>query len=148
MNNYPEWWDKKLTIYNKYTDSSTRAVTWYRTVLTDPLSFWKEVGDKTIVGGVELDTKSIICRIPATTKYVPIEEWLNLVDKTSKFTLQQDDIIVVGECKEEIQEGVQGKRSSDFLAKRRKFWGVMQIKTVAQDNMSGMIYKHYTVKGL
>ena len=62
MSNYPDWWDKKITIYNKYTDNSTRVVTWYRTVLTDPLSFWKEVGDRTVVGNVTLDTKSIICR--------------------------------------------------------------------------------------
>ena len=148
MSNYPDWWDKKITIYNKYTDNSTRVVTWYRTVLTDPLSFWKEVGDRTVVGNVTLDTKSIICRIPQTTKYATVEDWWSLTDKSTKFTLQTDDIIVLGECTDEIDEYVSGKRSSDFLAKRKKFGGVMEIKQVANDTMNGMLFKHYTVKGL
>lgn len=148
MSNFPDWWDKKITIYNKYVDEATRVVTWYKTILTDPLSFWKQVGDKTVIGNVAVDTKSIICRIPQTSKYISLKEWLALEDKSTKFTLQQSDIIVVGECEDDINEYESGKRSTDFLAKHRKFEDCMEIKQFAIDTMNGMLFKHYVVKGL
>lgn len=148
MSNFPDWWDKSITIYNKYTDTSTRVVTWYKTVLDKPTCFWKEVGDKTVVGNVAVDTKSIIVRIPQSSKYATPEEWFGLQDKSTKFTLQPDDIIVLGVCTEDIDEYASGKRSTDLLAKYKRFGGVLEIKQVANDTMTGMLYKHYRVKGL
>ena len=148
MSNFPEWWDKKITIYNKYTDAGTRVVTWYKTVIDKPMCFWKEVGDKTIVGNVTVDTKSIIVRIPQSSKYATPQEWWWLTDKSTKFTLQQDDILVLGVCEDTIDEYTSGKRSTDLLAKYRRFGGIMEIKQIANDTMSGMLFKHYLVKGL
>lgn len=148
MSNFPDWWDKPITIYNKYTDTSTRVTTWYKTQITDPICFWKNVGDKTVVGSVTVDTASIICRIPQSSKYVTVKEWNELADKSKNFTLQQGDIVVLGVCEEDIDEYTQGKRSTDFLAVHHKYGDVMEIKQVAIDTMNGMLFKHYTVKGL
>lgn len=148
MSNFPDWWDKKITIYNKFTDTSTRVVTWYKTTIDKPTCFWKEVGDKTVVGNVTVDTKSIIVRIPQSSKYATPQEWWGLTDKSAKFTLQQDDIIVLGVCEDVINEYEAGKHSTDLLTKYKRFGGIMEIKQVANDTMSGMLFKHYLVKGL
>lgn len=148
MSNFPDWWDKKITIYNKYTDESTRVTTWYKTVLTEPRCFWKNTGDKTVVGNAVLDTKRIICRIPETSKYLPLKEWLSLDDKTTKFTLQQSDIIVLGECEDVINEYESGNRSTDFLAKHHRYGDCLEIEQFAIDTMNGMLFKHYWVRGL
>ncbi len=148
MSNFPDWWDKKITIYNKYTDAGTRVVTWYKTVIDKPTCFWKEVGDKTVVGNVTVDTKSIIVRIPQSSKYATPQEWWGLADKSTKFTLQQDDIIVLGVCEDDIDEYTSGSRSTDLLARYKRFGGIMEIKQIANDTMSGMLFKHYLVKGL
>ena len=53
---YPIWWDTTVTVYNKFVDSNTQVVTWYRTVIEK--CFWSLQGTKISVGEVVLDSKS------------------------------------------------------------------------------------------
>ena len=147
MSNFPDWWDKSVTVYNKYTDKTTQVVTWYRFVI-DGGCFWKELGGKTVVGNVAVDTKSIIVRIPQSSKYVAPLDWWGADNKGEIFTLKPDDILVLGVCEDVIDEYTRGRRSTDFLTKYKQFGGILEIKQVAIDTMNGMLFKHYVVKGL
>ena len=147
MSNYPEWWDRSITIYNKCKDPDSGIVTWYSTQVKD-ICFWKDVGEKVTVGKTSVDTSSIICRIPKQDNFITPYEWSLLDDKSEKFTLKQGDIIVLGECSDAIDEYEKGCRSTDLLQKYHEIDSCMEIQKVAIDTMSGMISPHYRVIGV
>lgn len=147
MSNYPTWWDNTVTIYNKYTDTTTKVVKWYRHVVDN--CFWKNVGSKVMVGNVLLDTESITCRIPKQSDFVEAHKWVAIPNdqKGNYFTLQPDDIIIVGEVTDEINEYVKGERATDIISKYR-LQGCITVKDVAIDTMTGLNSPHYRVRGL
>lgn len=147
MSNYPLWWDTPITIYNKYTDTTTRVVKWYRHTIHD--CFWKNVGGKVNVGGVVLDTESITCRIPQQRNFMEAYKWMTIPndEKANYFTLQQDDIIIVGEVLDEINEYASGLRANDLINKYR-VQGCIKINDFAIDTMNGMNSPHYRVRGI
>ena len=144
---FPVWWDTTITIYNKYTDTQTQLVSWYRNVVTD--CFWKLDGSTVKVGDVTLDSKSIICRIPKDDKFLEKQEWIKLPNDQmgNYFTLAPGDIIVKGECPQEIDEYTSGHRSTDLLGRYREYQACMEITEYSNNDGIGRNNRHYLVRG-
>lgn len=144
---YPIWWENPITIYNKYEDTLTNIVTWYKTVVTD--CFWTLSGTKVTIGNVTLDSKSVLCRIPKDSRFLEKRDWVNLPDNDRKnyFTLSQGDIIVKGEVDDTIDEYVSGKRSTDLLSKYREYQMCMEIQEYKVSVGMGRNNEHYMARG-
>ena len=146
MNNYPIWWDSTITIYNRYENTQTGIITWYKTFISN--CFWKNTGNKVRVGQVELESDNIICRIPESDSYMPKYEWDLLPNdrKGGYFTIAQGDIIVNGQVEDNIDEYTSGHRSSDILEKY-KYLGIMQIENTGINVGMGRGLPHYFASG-
>lgn len=148
MNNYPEWWDTTITIYNKYEDPQTNIITWYRTVI--PNCFWKYAGDKVVVGQTVLESNTITCRIPKNEKYKDRHEWINLPydQKSNYFTLGTKDLVFKGAVIDIMDEYQSGHRANDIIAKYKDLQGCMEIQYVINNTGKGRGQEHYHVKGI
>ena len=148
MNNYPEWWDATVTIYNKFVDPQTQLVTWYSTTVEN--CFWKDVGSKILVGNVTLDGNYIICRIPVNEQYLDPGEWKDTPSyyRADYFTIQPDDILIKGAVTDTIDEGVSGNRATDLIKKYKASGSCMQVDTVVNNTGGGRGDEHYSVKGI
>lgn len=146
MNSFGSWWDKTITVYNKYIDQQTRVVRWYRYVLHN--TFWKAANNKITIGKVQLETDDIICRIPIDVNYLPKHIWINIPnDQMSKyFTLGVGDIIVLDEVDDEINEYVSEQRSTDLVKKYKELQGCFVIKSWS-DNTGNRGNEHYFASG-
>lgn len=144
---YPIWWDTTVTIYNKYTDPTTQVVAWYKSVVTD--CFWSLQGTKVSIGDVELDSKSVLCRIPKDDRFLEKKQWsdLTVLEKASHFTLGQGDIIVKGSVEDVINEYSAGHRSTDLLSKYREYQSCMEINEYSNNTGIGRNNEHYLVRG-
>lgn len=142
---YPVWWDRTITIYNQYKDPTTKVVTWHRTELSN--CFWKRIGAKVQVGTTILDTSSIVVRIPENSKYLDFDAWKDLPNDmmSAYFTVQENDIVVLGSCTDEINEGISGKRSSDFLNDHKG--KVLVIREFSINTFTGLDNPHYRILG-
>ena len=145
MSNYPIWWETTLTIYNKYEDTNTQKITWYKKVVNN--CFWKYSGDKLTIGETVIDTNSIICRIPEDPSFLEKYQWLD-ADKNQYFTLGLGDIIVRGEVSDSVNEYERGSRSSDLIKKYKDLQGCMEIKEVSINTGRGRNNPHYFVRGI
>lgn len=148
MNNYPEWWNTTITVYNKFTDPQTQIVRWFRTVIEN--CFWKSTGNRVVVGNTALDTKNIICRIRKDTRFKETLVWNELPNDTMQnyFTLSPGDIIVKGAVEDVIDEYTAGKRSSDLLKKYRAANYCMEIQSVSDNSGKSFGNQHYYVMGI
>lgn len=148
MNNYPRWWNTTVTVFNKFTDSQTQVVTWYKTVIEG--CFWKSTGNRVIVGNTVLDTKNIICRIRKDDRFKEKLDWEALTNDTMQnyFTLSPGDIIVKGSVSDTIDEYTAGKRSSDLLKKYRSANYCMEIQSASDNSGEGFGNQHYYVVGI
>lgn len=138
------FWNKTITLYNKYEDEQTGVIRWYRHVIDR--CFVKTTNNKVTVGDVQLQTKENIVRISEQSNYKPPFEWRNLPnDQKSEFiTLQNGDLIFFGEISEEIDELMPGKRSNDIVKKYNAV-GSMVINAInINDFLPGA---HYFVRG-
>ena len=146
---YPLWWETTITVYNRYNDPSTDVVRWYRSVLTD--CFWKYAGERVLINGIELNTSTVICRIPEDTKYMSKYLWDQLPtdSKPSYFTLGIEDIIIPGTVTDVIDEyGIgTGIKSTDLLSKYAKLQGCMKINLVVENIGTARNNPHYLVTG-
>lgn len=153
MSNFPfPWWDKTITIYNKYIDPTNQRISWYRTVVEN--CFWKaqnlmfsmgRYGVSTI--GVLTENKTIICRIPKQDNYVSKRVWDETADKTGYFTLANEDIIVLGEVDDVIDEYAPGQRSNDLISKYKKYDECLTIDIYVDNVQTGVDLEHYRVTG-
>ena len=143
--NIPPWWDKTITIYNKYTDPITRVTKWYRTVINN--CFWQNVGSEVIVNTSVVRSFNLICRIPKNSKYKQYNEWSSLPNDTMSdyFTLNSGDIIYNGLNTFEIDEYKNGSRSTDFLNKFKL--DCLEIKGFSVNTMTGIDIPHYRIVG-
>ena len=141
----PDWWDKTITIYNKYTDPITRVIKWYRTVIDD--CFWQNVGSEITVNNSVVKSFNLICRIPESDLYVQYENWVSLPNDMmfNYFTLNSGDIIYKGLNTFEIDEYKNGSRSTDFLNKFKS--NCLEIKGFSVNTMTGVNIPHYRVVG-
>lgn len=152
MNNYPIWWDKTITVYNKFVDTTTQRVSWYKTVVEG--CFWKAVNDTYTIGrggisstGITLETKDVICRIPKDERFVGKREWKELEDKSGHFTLNNGDIIILGKVSDTIDEYTRGKHSTDLVAKYKEFDSCIEVDTYVNNTGTGLGIEHYRIVG-
>ncbi len=150
MSNFPfAWWDKTITIYNKLVDPTTQRVSWTRTTVEN--CFWKATNSLYSLGAqsgsVQLEVKNIICRIPQDDRFVTKREWEKLPDRTGYFTLANGDIIILGEVDDTIDEYTPGQRSTDLVAKYKKYDECLEIETYVDNVRTGVDLAHYRVVG-
>ena len=147
MSDYPKWWSDTVTIFNKYEDSQTGIIRWYRTVLDN--CFWKNEFQRLKMGDIEVKTDTIICRIPESFSFLEKYLWVDIPnDRMSDyFTLAQGDIIIKGNIDEDIDEYTSGRRSSDILQKYKDY-GCMVIDRVSINTGVGRGIPHYHVEGV
>ena len=135
-----------LTVYNclrKEDSPDEEKDTWHRTILRD--CYYKNA-----IGRVEGD-KSIrmsniyTARIPMSGKYLPYLEWARLPqEERSRFiTFSLNDIVVLGECPEEIT-GAPPYTSTEVL---KRYKPDAFIVTAFSDNTTHLCSKHYRVGG-
>ena len=150
MNNYPKWWDKTITIYNKFEDPLTQLITWYKTIVTN--CFWKDehINIRVRLRDFVLEGDNVICRIPKSNKYVDAETWNNLTAdaKSRYFTIGYNDIIVLGEVADEINEYQSGYRSSDLLGKYKKLQKCLEVDSFSDNTGDNLDLEHYLVRGI
>lgn len=148
MNNYPEWWNQTVTIYNKFLDPTTKVVTWHKFVVHN--CFWKYTGNKITINESTIETDNTICRIPKNDKYLDKFEWelLSETDKSNHFSLGVGDIIVKGEVDDVVNDYLAGSRSSDLLTKYRRLQGCMLIERCSVNTGFGRGNEHYYVRGV
>jgi len=148
MNNYPEWWNTTVTVYNKFTDPQTKIVKWYRTVING--AFWQDVHEKVQIGQTVLETNSIICRIRKDDRFLEKYQWLRKPNDEMKnyFTLGKGDIIIRGEVTDEVDEYRSGSRSTDLIAKYKELQGCMSIEESANNTGLGRGQEHYKARGI
>lgn len=144
-NNYPEWWNTTITVYNKYEDPTTREITWYKSTIKN--CFWKYTGNKVTVGDTTLETNATICRVPVNKNFREKYLW-NDADKSKYFTFGPGDIIVKGTATDEINEYTTGHRSSDLLAKYKKLQGCFIVERCSINVSPGLGTEHYYVRGI
>lgn len=146
MSNIPSWWDKTITVYNKCVSIDTNIITWRKTVIDN--CFWKHSIEKVAIDNAISDKDVIVCRIWQQDNFITPFDWVNMEEPNEDtFTLQPKDIIVLGNCDEEIDEYQKGLRSTDLLNKYRKICGCMEISSVSINTMTGMNNPHYNVRG-
>lgn len=147
MNNYPIWWDKTITLYNRYQDPVTDFISWKRTIITG--AFVKNANNKVVVGNVVINSNSVIVRIKASDLYKPNREWELLTNdkRNTYFTLKQGDIIVFEEVADTIDEYTNGRRSTDLISKYRATGDCLVISTFQENIGSGRINPHYFIQG-
>lgn len=147
MNNYPIWWDQSITIYNRYEDSNGR-ITWYRHTVSK--CFYKDTGNKVIVGDTEIDTSSVLCRIPKQTLFRDKGVWdgMTSAQKQKFFTIGVGDIIVKGIVTDTVNEYDSGKRSSDLLTKYKAQSNCFVVEKCSINVGAGRGMEHYSVRGV
>ena len=155
MSDFPfPWWDKTVTIYNKVVDPTTQRVTWYKNTAEN--CFWKYVNNTytignagTSTGGIVLETKSVICRIPKSDKFVDKKTWRELPEeeRAEHFTFANGDIIVLGEVEDVIDEYTAGQRSTDLVAKYKEDDACIEIDTYVDNCQTGVNLEHYRIVG-
>lgn len=94
-----------ITLYNHYYDKDTRLDKWHRTVIRG-VHFY--VDHKVSVGDNGVNSADVYkIRIPEDADYqgayVSEDEWIALgLNVAGKWTLQSDDLVVLGECDMDI----------------------------------------------
>ena len=139
------FWNKTITLYNKYEDAETGAVIWCRHTIEN--CFYKTTNNTVNVGNVQIKTDGNVIRIPIQKNYLEPYEWHRMVNDRKRFfiTLQDGDLIVLGNVKDEINEYESGKRSNDLIEKYKSL-GTVFIKSVnINDFMPG---EHYLVRSV
>ena len=133
-----------VTLYNRRrttgADGKT-AETWVRRVLTD--CSWvrthERVRSETEVGY----TSSVTCRIPASSDYLPPDQWDALSDPAGKFTLAAGDVLVFGEVADEVSAAL----PIGELVKKHERRGAIVVSS-AKDNSRNGILPHYAARGV
>ena len=146
--NYPAWWDKTITIYNKFEDPVTSLIKWYRHSVSD--CFVKNEHTKLYIGNTTLESNVILCRIPKQDDFLARHEWIQKPNDEmgSYFTLGIGDIIVFAEVDDEISEYTPGHRASDVTEKYKNLQGCMNIESLTINTGPERCYEHYLVRGI
>jgi len=146
MNNYPAWWDSTITLYNKYEDPTTHAISWYRTVLHN--CFVVQAHDLATATNEQISGVTFICRIPKNPKYLSSEQWVASSNKSDYFTVRLGDIIVFKEVNDVINEYTANTRSSDLLSKYRELQGCCVVNLFTDASSNNRQQQHYAIRGI
>lgn len=134
-----------ITLYNclRAEDAPEKKDIWYRHVLHN--CFYKAVvvrveSDK----GVRM-TNTYTVRIPESPEYKPYHEWAKLSEelRASYFTFRADDIVLKGECQDEIT-GVVPYTAAQILNVYKP--DAFRV-TAISDNTNAVSGKHYRLGG-
>lgn len=148
MNNtYPVWWNTTVTLYNKYVDPLTHAVSWFRHVLTG--CFWDNTGSMVTVGSVQLRSNDVICRIRENALYKAKAQWQALPNDTmgDYFTVAEGDILIRGEVNDVINEDARDHRATDLIAKYKDTQDCIVVKRFSDNTGAGRCMPHYYAIG-
>lgn len=130
-----------ITLYNRIraADSPDKKEHWKRTVLRD--CFWKSVVNTGFSGTEASVRNTYVARIPQDGRYLPYHEFTKSPD--GHFTVSQGDIVVHGECSEEIS-GETGKTAAQLIERYRQ--EAFRV-TAFSDNTAFPVDKHYRLGG-
>ena len=99
-----------LTVYNAYTDATTRSTVYQRTQIKNAQSTncanWNDTKGANVskIGLQDADQALITLPMEVDTNYLTPHAWQALVSKTGKWTLQVGDYIVKGLISDEIHD--------------------------------------------
>lgn len=96
--------ESTITLLNKLKrkDSSTNTDIWYKTFLTG--CQFKKTAISNISGKIVSMGQQFTILIPFTGKYLPYKEWKELEDKTGYYTLNSNDVIILGIVEEDVTD--------------------------------------------
>ena len=135
-----------ITLYNRIraADSPDKKEHWFKTVLFR--CSWKSVlimrqggTDGTKVNAVQVNTYTV--RIPQDDRYLPYDQFIKSPD--GHFTVSQDDVVVLGECQDEIT-GDSGYMAAQVLNRHKP--NAFKV-TAFSDNTAFPVQKHYRLGG-
>ena len=130
-----------ITLYNRIraADRQDKKEHWRRTILRN--CFWK-AATNTSFGDKEANvSNTYVVRIPQDARYVPYHAFVKPPD--GHFTVSQGDIVVHGECSDEIT-GEAGKTAAQLIERYRQ--EAFRV-TAFSDNTAFPIDKHYRLGG-
>ena len=140
---YPAWWNKTVTIYNRFEDKDG-YVTWHKNVLSG--CFVKTTPTFVVSGDVGTEKTQTIIRIRKSERYVYPVDWATDANKRkSGFTVQNGDIIVVGNISDIIDEYENGKRSDDLINKYKSA-GSITVNSFSENTFGALA--HYKAVGV
>lgn len=134
-----------ITVFNciRGRDNLTKKDIWTRTVLHD--CFYKFVQVRVDDGKIAKTVGTYTARIPESEQYLPYREFAKLSDEErgKNFTFNLGDIVVKGECLEEIT----GKTPNTATEVLDRLQPDAFVITAFSDNTSHPCAKHYRVGG-
>lgn len=136
-----------VTIYNCFRaadNPNSQKDIWQKTVIHN--CFYKNVIGRTEYADSNPKMSSVYTvRVPRTPKYFPYSQWIKLGDdeRSNYFTCSQKDIVVKGECEEEIT-GTSPNTASQLLSRNKPDAFVV---TAFSDNSGPSYGKHYRIGG-
>lgn len=129
-----------ITLYNclKARDAADKKERWARTVLYG--CFYKSSITQTQSDTQVTQQNTYTVRIPQSGDYLPYAEWK---DRQTGFTVSEGDIVVHGECEDEIT-GEEGQTAAQLLLRHKP--EAFRV-TAFSDNTSHLMGKHYRLGG-
>ena len=144
---YPIWWNKAITIYNKYEDPVTQLVKWHKHIILK--CFVKTTATMISGGQVTYNTSSNIIRVPQSDVFKPYNEWVSIpnTEQSDYFTLHQGDIVILGPVEDIIDEYKAGLRSTDLVSKYKELGMCLTIDSWQDNTGIGRVCPHYFISG-
>lgn len=134
-----------VTLYNclRAKDSGDKKERWYRHVLRD--CFYKAAIVRTDTGTNAGQQNTYVVRIPVSDLYRPYAEWIRLLpaEREQYFTMALDDVVIAGECAEEIT-GATSQAAMQVLNRHKP--DAFKV-TAVSDNTRSPYAKHYRLGG-
>ena len=133
-----------ITVYNclqAADNPNSMRDLWQRSVLKG--CYYKNVMARVESGKTATMANVYTARIPESESYRPYREWAELESRDGLFTLSLGDIVVKGECQEEIT----GKSPYTAPELLKRYKPDAFVVTAVSDNTSHKMAKHYRVGG-
>lgn len=134
-----------ITLYNclKVADSPDKKERWYRHELID--CYYKASVTRVDSGTSAGMQNTYTVRIPVSEWYLPYVDWAGLteVEREKFFTMNLDDIVIVGICSEEIT-GSSGQAATQVLKRHKP--DAFKV-TAISDNTRAPLERHYRLGG-
>lgn len=140
-------YNQTITLYNCFRapdNPSSKKDIWQKTVLHN--CFYKNIMGRTEYASSNLKMQNVYTvRIPESEEYKPYNEWIKLSDEERQkyFTCSLKDIVVKGECAEDIT-GTSPSTAAEMLSRYKPESFVV---TAFSDNTSHRMGKHYRLGG-
>lgn len=108
---YSPFWDKTITVFTPFISQDT--IKWYKYIISNV--FVKDMGEKTFAGFDAIPDKKTKFRIPSNN-YASPQEWHNLSNKQSKYTILFESLIVTGKIPDVLEDNASGTYLFDIYA--------------------------------